>query len=363
MKNIVVCCDGTSNNVTTDSTNVLRIFRSLVRNDDQIAYYDSGVGTVADPNLLTDEGKRVYKKLDMAMGHSVSDNVRQAYRFLARTYQPDDRIYLFGFSRGAYAVRALAGMIHMLGLVRPELEHLDRLAWTIYSDDDGRLPTTRRFGGGNRFKSAFARTDPVSIHMVGVWDTVSSFGWFWNFKTLPYTRNNPSISHIRHSVSIDEHRACFPSNPFEHPDDLPENKSFKEIWFAGSHSDVGGGYPEAEDGLAKIALAWMYDESSRLGLVFDGDRQQDFLGQASDKSKPDPAATAHNSTTGVWNLLEFLPRRLWDNARRRFCWNCPNLYRRRTIPNGAVLHESVEIKLKKHAYRPGNLPDEYTFGT
>jgi Uncharacterized alpha/beta hydrolase domain (DUF2235) len=123
-KNIVVCCDGTDCEVATDSTNVLRIFRMLERDQRQVAYYDAGVGTLVDPEAISRWRKFLSRRLDAAIGLRVRENVIAVYRFLAQTYQPDDQIYLFGFSRGAYTVRAVAGMINFLGLVRPEVEDL-----------------------------------------------------------------------------------------------------------------------------------------------------------------------------------------------------------------------------------------------
>ena len=101
-RNIVICCDATSSDITRDATNVLRFFRCLERSDDQIAVYDSGVGTLADPTQATLLGKSLARKIDGAIGQSVRENVCKAYRFLARTYRPGDRIFLFGFSRGGY---------------------------------------------------------------------------------------------------------------------------------------------------------------------------------------------------------------------------------------------------------------------
>jgi uncharacterized protein (DUF2235 family) len=360
-KNLVVCCDGTSNDVTSDSTNVLRLFRSLQRNEQQTAFYDSGVGTLADPTMLTATGRRVSKKLDMAIGQSVRENVCEAYRFLSRHYQPGDKIFLFGFSRGAYTIRALAGMIHFLGLVHPELDGLAQLAWSVYADDDASLPMSRRFEGGNRFKKAFSFDSKVRIHFVGAWDTVSAFGWIWNLRTVPFSASNPSIDHVRHAVSIDEHRACFQANLFR-PKSLDQHESFKQLWFPGAHADVGGGYPEAESGLAKIALEWMFQEAAEQGCLFDQEQVERFLGGSPKKSKiskPDVLAPAHNSTQGFWNLLEWSPRKQWDhNAKpERLRWLFPNLYRRRKIPQDAEFHESVRRKLDEDpGYDPPNLP-------
>lgn len=340
MKNIIICCDGTSNDITGTPTNVLRLYRSLRRSDSQLTYYDSGVGTLPDPSMLTDPGKALGKKLDMAVGYSVKSQVCKAYRFLTRRWEADDRIFLIGFSRGAYAVRALAGMLHVLGLVRRELEHLDELGWSVYSAAD--------FKACSNFKYAFSQMLPVKIFFAGVWDTVSSFGRMTNFKTLPYTANNPSIEHVRHAVAIDEKRVCFKANLFR-PENVEQHSSFKQLWFPGSHGDVGGGYPEKESGLAKVTLDWMYQEAAALGCELDDQQMEFFLGESDSKTfqaKPDPRAAVHDSIQGFWHLLEFLPRRQWnhDATPERMTWYLPNLYRRRKIPGDAEFYTPAQAE-------------------
>ncbi len=357
-KNIVVCCDGTCSDVTCDSTNVLRLFRSLLRSEHQIVYYDSGVGTVSDPSNTSWLGKTLSRKLDGAIGTSVRDNVCKAYQFLVRTYSPGDRIYLFGFSRGAYTVRALAGMIHFLGLVQPELTGLDRLGWTIYADDHHNLPISKRFEAGNRFKRSFSRDEPVRIHFVGAWDTVSAFGWLWQLRTVPFTANNPSIDHVRHAVALDEYRTAFQPNLFR-PASIHQHISFQELWFPGSHGDVGGGYPEAESGLSKITLQWMFEEAAGQGCLFDHRLVNDFLGQDGRRAAPDVLAPAHDSTVGLWKLMEFAPRRHWDHFSKpeRMRWFAPNLYRPRRLPEWSQFHSSVFEKMDRDpTYRPRNVP-------
>ena len=359
-KNIVICCDGTSNDTTCDSTNVLRLFRSLLRCDEQIAVYDAGVGVLADPTKLTWFGKALSRKIDTAIGHSVRENVCRAYHFLARVFEPGDRIYLFGFSRGAYTVRALAGMLHFIGLVQPELAELDRLGWAIYADDNHDLPISKRFESGNRFKKSFSRKDSIRIHFVGVWDTVSSFGWIWQLRTVPYTSNNPSIDHVRHAVAIDEHRTAFQPNLFR-PGNDEQHQSFQQLWFAGAHGDVGGGYPEAENQLSKISLEWMIEEASMLGCQFDQTEVDHFLGRNGDRSRADVLAPLHRSTVGIWRLMELIPRRQWDrySTPERMRWFAPNLYHPRRIPEEAVLHPSVHERIARDpSYRPRNLSAE-----
>ena len=290
-RNIVVCCDGTDNEVATDSTNVLRLFRMLERDGRQLAYYDGGVGTLVDPTAISLVRKYLSRRLDAAIGLRIRENAIAAYRFLSRTYRPGDKIFLFGFSRGAYTVRAVAGLIHFLGLLRPELENLAPLAWAVYANEANAYPVSHRFAGGNRFNRSFGVTPMPPIHCIGAWDTVSSFGWFWNFRTLPHTAVNPSITHFRHALAIDDRRACFPANLYFPQEELQAN--CKQVWFAGVHADVGGGYPEKEATLAKVSLAWMIREAEASGLLVNAAQRRQYLldleGQAGARSlRPDP---------------------------------------------------------------------------
>lgn len=358
-RNIVLCCDGTSNDVTGDSTNVLRLYRSLVRDENQLTYYDAGVGTAIDPTKKTRFGKWMSRSLDMGVGFSVRENVCAGYRFLIRQYQPGDRVFLFGFSRGAYAVRALAGMIHFLGLLRPEQEGLAQHAWAIYSDDDERLSRTGRFAAASRFKKSFSLDVNPRVHFLGAWDTVSSYGWIWNLRTVPYTSDNPSVSHVRHAVAIDERRAMFQPNLFRPRS--AQHTSFRQVWFAGSHGDVGGGWPEERSGLAKITLAWMLQEAIETGLQVDELACEQFLGLHRDRPDLVPASVeqpVNESLRGCWWLLEWIPRRQWDPMSKpeKMRWFLPHVGRRRMIPEDAVFHESVhEKKLRDARYRPPNL--------
>jgi uncharacterized protein (DUF2235 family) len=355
-KNIVVCCDGTDNEVATDSTNVLRLFRMLERDERQVAYYDGGVGTLVDPAAISVLRKYFSRRLDAAIGLRVRENVIAAYRFLVRTYQPGDQIYFFGFSRGAYTVRALAGLIHFLGLLRPELENLATLAWAVYANEGHVYTVSRRFGGGNRFHRSFGVVPKPPIHFVGVWDTVSSFGWIWNFQTLPYTAANPSITHIRHALAIDERRACFPANLFFPREEQRPN--CKQVWFAGVHADVGGGYPEKEAALAKVPLVWMLREAESLGLLVNN-TERAYLLDSKGKPPPDPCGPTHESLRGFWKAMEYLPRRSWDGTTSRMRWLGPHCGRRRPIEPGSVLHASVLERMKQMGYAPPNLPKDY----
>lgn len=163
-----------------------------------------------------------------------------------------------------------------------------------------------RFEVARLFKQTFGRSIPV--HFVGVWDTVSSYGWFWWPISLPYSRRNPDIRHARHAVAIDERRAFFRQNLMEK---AAADQDLVELWFAGAHADVGGGYPENESGLSQLALEWMASEASALGLRVNSERRAEVLGGKPPYVRPDWHAPIHNSAVGWWRLLEFVPRFRW----------------------------------------------------
>jgi uncharacterized protein (DUF2235 family) len=366
-KNIVICCDGTGNEVAGHPTNVLNLFRMLVRNEGQLAYYDGGVGTLSDPTSMTWLKKWIRLKLDGAIGNSLRGNFGHAYQFLATHYQPGDQIYLFGFSRGAYTVRALAGAIHRFGILRPELVGLSDFAWSSYSNEMKRQADDEVFQIAARFKGNFAVEKQTPIRFVGVFDTVSSLGWIWDYRSLPNTARNSSVEHVRHAMAIDEHRALFPVNRFIVDPERPF-KSCKEVWFAGVHSDVGGGYPDEQAGLAKLALEWMVREAEAQDLAVDADTRDYLLGRAKRHGKqlspPDAMGPLHDSLTGIWNLLEMCPRRAWNRERDRMAWHAPNFWRRRSIDEGPCVHQSVLVRAQQDGgYSPPFLKGDHDVET
>jgi len=188
-------------------------------------------------------------------------------------------------------------------------------------------------------------------HFVGVWDTVSSVGWIENPVRLPYTSSNPDISIGRHAVAIDERRAFFRTNLW-HPAPTGGGPiDVKQVWFPGVHCDVGGGYAEKESGLSKFALGWMLAEAQKAGLFTDPARVKLMMGGGGgDYVAPNPTAAAHDSLTAKWWAAEFVPKRHYDwvkgRERRR-----PNLFRRRTIPVGAMIHQSAYDRGEEYARR------------
>jgi uncharacterized protein (DUF2235 family) len=350
-KNIVICCDGTGNQISTNPTNIIRLWSSLVRDERQLTYYDPGVGTMGEPRAITRLRKFVSRLLDSGVGLGIRENFAEAYIFLAKHWNPGDAIYLFGFSRGAYTVRAVAGAIHMFGLARTEHENLVPHMWRTFANDDQDVDKRELFSTASRFKPHFARS--VRIRFLGVWDTVSSFGFMTRFRTLPYTRMNPAVDVVRHAVSIDECRACFRDNLFEQ---ATPDQDLKEVWFPGVHSDVGGGYSTNSGGLAKIPLGWMLDEAGAEGLLVDPVRKRAEM----TNPPPDVRAKLHTSLKGWWHLGELLPQRSWNQSSKGMAWRRPNLWRSRCMPDGARIHHSVQQRMEQvQTYRPRNLPKQF----
>jgi uncharacterized protein (DUF2235 family) len=205
------------------------------------------------------------------------------------------------------------------------------------------------------------------VHFIGVWDTVSSVGYINNFKTFPHTLHNPEVAHFRHAVSIDERRSTFRQNLMV---PMPANQTVKNVYFAGVHSDVGGGYPPNESALAKIAFEWMMREAINCGLDVDpAALQQEIYGTG---AKPDPAGTIHNTLKGFWWIGELLPMRRfsWFDKKRHWHWlkgafNQPRDLMRTAKEPHVFLHQSVLDRLKQRSdYRPVNIPhDEVSLRT
>jgi uncharacterized protein (DUF2235 family) len=169
-------------------------------------------------------------------------------------------------------------------------------------------------------------------------------GWIENPLQLSYIANNPDIEIGRHAVSIDERRAFFRNHLWRRPKDPDADfgpKDIKQVWFAGDHSDVGGGYAEAETGLSKITFDWMIEEAVKAGLEVDQAKVKELLGEGNSQyTAPNPNAAAHDSLRGWWNIAEVVPKKHYDwrtgKTGRRM-----NLWARRTIPPASLVHESA----------------------
>jgi uncharacterized protein (DUF2235 family) len=352
-KNVVVCCDGTANEFATDHTNVLKLFRVLDNDPSrQVAFYHPGVGTMEAVGALTSASRNLTKFLGLAFGYGLERDICDAYAFLMQQFEPDDALYMFGFSRGAYTVRAAASLLHMYGLLPAGNEPLVPYAIRMMNATN-RQKSGAAFDLAEDFRATFRGT-VCRPHFVGVWDTVNSVGWVENPLKLPYSANNPDIAIGRHAVSIDERRAFFRTNLWRPDPPTPDSgpKDLKQVWFPGVHCDVGGGYPEAQCGLSKFALEWMVREAALAGLLVDRARLDEVMGRTGTKfAEADCDAVLHESLTVWWRPAEIMPKRHWNlqtqsEERRR------NLGRRRTLPLNPLVHAAA-FGRKGYSLPPG----------
>jgi uncharacterized protein (DUF2235 family) len=359
-KNIVICCDGTGNEFGDYNSNVVQLYSTLIVDGrTQVAYYHPGVGTMAAPSAGNGISKLWSTVVGLAFGVGFVANVDDAYRYLMNVFEKDDNIFLFGFSRGAYTVRALAGVLHMFGLLCPGNDELIPYITRLYAKKTRKAGgMTHTFAVAEDFKATFCR--PCPLHFVGVWDTVSSVGWIWSPLKLPYTAQNPDMVNGRHAVSIDERR-CFFQNNLWGPALVGQN--IKQVWFAGVHSDIGGSYLPSESGLSQITLEWMLCEAHSFGLLTDPNKAKRVLGRTPPPPPvpPNEQQQVHNSLSIRWWPAEILPRSYYDPVLKKAKWRLP-LASSRQIPNGSVLHETVRQKIADDPkYKPRNLPPNPTY--
>jgi len=358
-KNIVICCDGTGNgfdNVLEES-NVAKLYSSLEITGRQIGYYHPGVGTMGDPNARGFFSKHVSKIRGLAFGNGLLRNVGDAYRYLMDNYEDGDSIYLFGFSRGAFTVRALASLINVFGLLCHGNHGAIPYILDMYSkrsrDAKGRI---KQFASDEVFKWQFSHTNKVKIKFCGLWDTVASYGWVYDPVTLPFLGTNPIIEVGRHAVSIHERRCFYQDNLWG---ECHSPQDFRQVWFTGVHSDIGGSYPENVSGLSKIALEWMMVEAIDNGLELNEYKAKIVLGkctafpklpQIPDYVQPDPSGDPHPSLHGIWWACEFLPQQDPHVDRKKYIFPRG---RYRKIPPKSYIHESV----MQSKWKPKELPE------
>ncbi|MDA0588052.1 MAG: DUF2235 domain-containing protein [Planctomycetota bacterium] len=319
-RNIVICCDGTGNQFGRHNTNVVNTYKELVRNDSQHTYYDPGLGTFSPLGRVM--GKKVGKALGLAFGWGLQTNIEDAYEYLMDHHQPGDHVYLFGFSRGAYTVRSLAGMICKLGVMQRGSKNLIPYASLLYNAR-----------GNDDIAADFKRTcsHDCNMHCIGVWDTVGSLGHLYSRHRFFDVTLHPEIRHGYHAVSIDEKRRKFPVILWDESRKTNAQVIY-QVWFPGVHSDVGGSYPES--GLSDGSLKWMLNRCEAAGLKLKTGWR--------DRIQPNPEdkASQHESRTGFWKV--------WPKATRR-------------IPEGSRIHDSVIRRTEAGVgYAPANLPKEYT---
>ena len=299
IRNLIIGCDGTWNDVASGRTNVAKILDACsARNQRQ--HYEEGVGTAhleALPGGL--------------YGQGLDRQILGSYRFLRKRFADEDwaadenKIFIYGFSRGAYAARRLAGLINHSGI--PTRSKDVDLGWQLYLKRDH--DSVKALIKEGRFLGH-------SIEVLGVWDTVKmTTDEDYNDNKLP-----ANVVAGYHAMAIDERRKLFRAVRWT------SSAKVRQVWFAGVHSDVGGGYPRP--GLSDIALKWMIDSSHGHGLVFKASEVK--------KVKPNPDGIIHESFDGFWKALG---------------------QKKRTLADSALVHSSVEERLNGDlGYAPGNLP-------
>jgi uncharacterized protein (DUF2235 family) len=291
-KNIVICSDGTGNTaVKGRGTNVFKLFEAVDLNGHrtdpvlapQVAIYDDGVGT---------EDFKPVRVLAGATGYGLSRNVKQLYKELVRIYDPGDRIFLFGFSRGAFTVRTLAGLIGFCGVVDARrADTVEALTSTVERAYRAyrrryRTPLVKLVRGDvdpgeiERFRAACCHEQPAPIHFIGVWDTVDAVGLPFHLAELinlaiyrfkfPDQHLGAIVRTACHALSLGDERHSFHPLLWHHRGD--DDRRIDQTWFAGAHSNVGGGYPK--QGVSLVALEWMLEKAERAGLrLVPGDRE------------------------------------------------------------------------------------------
>ncbi|WP_201831772.1 DUF2235 domain-containing protein [Microvirga zambiensis] len=335
-KAIVLFSDGTGNSAAAlFKTNVWRLYQALDLSPPepgearQIAYYDDGVGTSTFKLLAV---------LGGIFGLGLKRNVLDIYTFLCRNYEPGDRIYAFGFSRGAFTVRVLVGLVVKEGLIQCEQDAaFRRHAADAYREYRKRYNQTGGLVGPLRFVrdlavrtwrkwrgqtpyEAVPRLQIDEIAFVGVWDTVAAYGlplaeltraiddWVWPL-SMPNYKLSEKVQHARHALALDDERDTF------HPllwDEVAEAEMIdfgrvrrdrlRQVWFAGVHSNLGGGYPD--DSLSYVSLAWMLGEATKAGLRFD-EKAVAEIGRIAN-----PYGPIYNSRRGLAAYYRYQPRKI-----------------------------------------------------
>jgi uncharacterized protein (DUF2235 family) len=368
-KNIVICSDGTGNtNVKNRGTNVFKLFEAVDVNGHrtnpnlarQLAFYDDGVGT---------QELRWIRAFAGATGYGLSRNVRRLYRELCRVYEPGDAIYLFGFSRGAFTVRTLAGLIADCGILSPadyptefDFRVQTNAAYRAYRRKYRALlarMSPRRGLNAEEFRHRYARRDQTgkplepTIKFLGVWDTVDAVGLpfeladFWNTVIWQFKFRTTTLSRIVekacHALAMNDDRESFrPVLWDEHEAGVCDR--VEQVWFAGAHSNVGGGYPQ--QGMSLVALDWMMSKAETQGLRFSAFERELYRSQQGFADK------LYNPRSGLGIFYRWKPR------------NVTALCAEKGI-GAPQIHVSVieRIVQAPEGYAPGNVPPDCTVVT
>jgi uncharacterized protein (DUF2235 family) len=290
----VIFADGTWNSPEqSHPSHVLQMARGikpLANSVEQVVFYDWGVGS---------DRKKISGGLS---GDGIDKNIQDCYRFIVHNYMPGDQLFLFGFSRGAYTVRSLAGFIRNCGLLKREYANKIPNAYKLYRQRSG--SSSPDADKAKRFRSDYAVANITPIEFVGAWDTVGSLGIplpFWGTlgeREYLFHDTAPSkiIQHARHAVSIDENREDFEPTLWARKKGL----DLQQVWFAGVHGDIGGGYKDA--GLSYCTSDWMVKQAQYFGLQFE----DKYLA----KVKVKPGGKQHNERKGIYLMRKSVVREI-----------------------------------------------------
>lgn len=387
-RRIVLLSDGTGNSAAQVwRTNVWRTFEALdFSGSDQVAYYDDGVGTSSFKPLAI---------LGGAFGFGLKRNVIDIYKFACRNWRDDsDEIFGFGFSRGAFTIRAVMGLILNQGLVaaatEQELDRKARAAYRAYRRE--RYHTAFRIEHVFRalrdllWRDDYDKTDNraiARIRFVGVWDTVAAYGlpidemtrgvsrYIWPLQLPDHKLDLARVQRACQALSIDEERTTFhpelwdergarPALPRADGERHLADEQISQVWFAGVHANVGGGYPD--DALAYIPLVWMLRQAQSCGLRFKSD-------QGTPPADPDTFKHAiamcdkdgrlYDSRQGLYSYYRYGPRKLADLCSYRY-----SAHDQVMVPRPKI-HESAlrRIESRAHSYAPVGLPPTYDVAT
>ncbi|EEP75572.1 conserved hypothetical protein [Uncinocarpus reesii 1704] len=379
-RRLVLCFDGTGNRYkgNESDTNVVKIYEMLDRHDKkQYHYYQPGIGTFSTGTSgsgLTWFGRMrasTSQLVDLAIGKTFEYHVSCGYKFLMKYYEPGDDIYIFGFSRGAYTARFLAEMIERAGLLSQGNEEMVRFVFASFSEVQNargkKVKTPLELEHEEylqKFKRTFCRPD-VRVHFLGLFDCVNSVAQFeipFRRQSYRYIAQSPA-KHIRHAVSIHERRLKFKPALFAY-DEQSLHADIKEVWFAGNHCDVGGGFRyegNSKHLLSDVSLAWMVDEVNKLEDAPAGKLafQQSILeglghnisfggiiGKVSPPDKTTRAKKPMKANFWVLEILPFFTRLELEHGEWNPRYWPPNFGAARDIPRDAAIHPSVERMFK-----------------
>ncbi|KAK7036463.1 hypothetical protein VNI00_011660 [Paramarasmius palmivorus] len=343
-RNLVVCIDGTANQFSMKNSNVVELYSRLDKNDAlQVTFYNSGIGTYATPSWksLNYYKQVVGHNIDLAIAWRFEKILLSAYEWICERYEPGDRIFLFGST-------STSAPVHQESTTARPARKKSLGKKNAQSSDEAAALFKRTFCRGN-----------VKVHFVGVWDTVSSVG-FARKKELPLTTDGMKhVCFFRHALALDERRVKFlpefaqgGAGPDTEETEAPRSgmRHTKEVWFAGTHSDIGGGNIEnMELKNNGPSLRWMTREAAMTGLL---------LNPSSTKWSR-ATKDVNESLTAFWSVLEILPVKRLTYKEKQGTTRRPHFGRRRTIVEGQLIHKSVYWKADDVYKERHNLRDAW----